>query len=175
MENKNLAMMMPYVLPAVTVVALAILLAQPGFTGMAALPSSDAEAPGTDAGEIDALIRLSVPANQVMPEGSWVNVYIKHAAETADSGDIVRIASMPISEFVEASGRPFTKLDGRLFAINYSGPGYAGQNFSVGLSEFDVDRMLPSGSYVLRTEIAYNGAAITSSERTVEVPQPAPY
>jgi hypothetical protein len=182
---------MPYVLPVITIIALiALVFVVPGVfngsagtgysgpntggsgvTGMAASPAAG-DAGGMDelkvvGGSVSANIRLSAPAHQVMPTGSLVSVQITDAS--AKPGNINRSASLGIKDFIRISGKPFKREDGHLYAIDYSGPGYVGQNHTVPLSEFGIDRLLPTGSYALRTEVSYQGNTITSRERAFEV------
>jgi hypothetical protein len=173
---------MPYVLPVATLIALVFVFVGlgvgfgpgtdgSGITGMVvsggAGNAGNADEVKVIGGSVSADIRISAPADQVMPAGSVVAVYITDAA--AKPGNINRSASLGIEDFIRISGKPFKRADGQLYAINYSGPGYVGQNHTVPLSEFGIDRLLPAGSYTLRTEVSYEGKTITSRERAFEV------
>jgi hypothetical protein len=179
---------MPYVLPAITVIVLAVALAVPGLlgngpdgpaiTGLAAstgpgeavIDNYTGNAGGVEVvgGRVDAQIRLSAPMHQVMPADSVIGVQITGAS--ADVASVERKSSMGIEEFIRLSGKPFKREEGRLYAINYTGPGYVGQNHTVGLSQFNgLDRLLPAGQYMLRTEVMYQGVIITSRERLFDV------
>ena len=162
--------MLPYILPAVTIVALALVFTNPGITGFVATPAGG--------GELSAWIMVVTSPDQVMPIGSIVSIHIFGTPSSAGgpltgqaaAASLERDASMAIEDFIQLSGEQFETTDGQLPAIEYSGPGYTGSyNYTIGLSEFGIDRALPPGNYTLRTEVSYNGNAITSVERSVAV------
>lgn len=177
---------MSFVLPFITIVAIALMFAIPGLfginphnqgiTGMEVLKNfseagndtGNAEGVEVIGGRVDAQIRLSAPDHQVIPVDAVVNVLITGASTNV--AGLERKASMGIEEFIQLSGKPFKRSEGKLYAIDYEGPGFIGQNHTVDLSDFTgLDRLVPPGQYMLKTEVTFEGKVITSRERMFDV------
>ncbi|RLI98490.1 MAG: hypothetical protein DRO99_00590 [Candidatus Aenigmatarchaeota archaeon] len=141
----------PFILPAITLIAAAFFLAGPGITGMVTAP--------TGVGEVTAKIRISTSPDKVIPAGSVIIVTLNDSSK-----------SMPIEEFINLSGEPSERRDGKLPSIKYYGEGYTGtHNYTVDISDLGIRTRLPAGDYVLRTEVVYGSSVITSIQRPVSV------
>jgi len=175
---------MPYILPIVTLVTLFLTFTFTGFdlfgndspgsgSGITGMTATTPGTPGNPdavevtAGRVSAQVRVSAPTNQVIPTGSSVNIYF--LGKTSEVLSIKRKAAMTIEEFLIASRKLFKKEYGELHAIDYDGPGYVGQNHTVDISEFDIDNALPTGEYLLRTEIIHQDRVIANRERSFHV------
>jgi hypothetical protein len=168
---------MPFILPLVTIIALGFLFFAigPGF-GFSN-PEGSLGTGGTDltgmvvaagnGGELTARIRISATTDHAIPEGSSIIVTIY--GFSSENANIKRQSSMPIEEFIMASGHEPSLSEGELPSIGYIGPGYTGSNYTVDLSLFDIDRRLPIGKYVLKSEVLYKDQTVTKMERVVEV------
>ena len=155
-SNKTL----PYILPLISVIALIFVFSRPDITGMLVSPAG---------GEVNAQIRVITSPDQAIPAGSKISVHIM--GTDANSGrDIERSASMTIEEFILLSGNEAERGDGIEPSVQHSGPGYAGSsNYTVPLSVFDIERGLPPGRYVIRTEVSHVGDVISSIEKDIVV------
>lgn len=77
-------------------------------------------------------------------------------------------SSMPVSLFIEKSGKPYEFVEGKVPEIDYAGFGYTGNyTYIVPISEFNLSGMVEPGRHVIRVRISYNRTVISESEREI--------
>jgi hypothetical protein len=136
-----------YILPIVSVILIALFLANPDITGLIVGTGG----PADDIKELSGKVRITVREN-IIPEDSVVTVYIDN-----------QNSSMPVREFIERSGEAYELAYGQIPEIGYEGRGYAGgHSYTLGLSEFGLDLYLAPGEYTLITEVSYGNFVISS-------------
>ncbi len=155
MDNRTVSLALPLLL-ALSAFAL---ISGNGFTGRIA---------GSEMVKMEAQIRLNASGTGVIPPGSVVSVAI--FGVTRNETAVYRESDMEIMEFFERSGGVPEMREGSLEAIGYSGPGYAGgRGYAVDISEFDIDRRLPAGSYMLSVNITYDDYNIAGMVRNMTI------
>lgn len=136
-----------YILPIVSVILIALFLANPDITGLIVGTGG----PDNDIKQLSGKVRITVREN-IIPEDSVVTVYLNGQ----NSG-------MPVKEFIEKSGEAYELAYGQITEIGYEGRGYAGEHsYTLDLSEFDLDLYLEPGEYTLITEVSYENFVISS-------------
>jgi hypothetical protein len=142
-----------YIVPIVSVILIALFLANPGMTGLIVGTGG----PASENSQLSGKIRITVLEN-IIPEDSVVTVYIGN-----------QNSSMPVKEFMEKSGEAHELAYGRIPEIGYEGRGYAGRSYTLDLSEFGLDLYLAPGEYTLITEVSYGNFVISNTSEDILV------
>ncbi len=141
---------MPYVLPMITFIAIAIFaIANPNITGLAV----------QDQVQISSQIQLKMDPEVVMPPSALVKV-------TLDG----KSSSMTIEDFIEKTGQDYSYEQGTFPQINYKGQGYTGDyTYTLDLSEFNLGLVPRKDQYLLEIDIIFNNELLSHSEEIVTV------
>lgn len=119
---------------------------------------------------ITASVLVKTSDQDILPKGSIVLVSIRPNETNPISSIEERKAILGIEEFLRLSGKPFTLEEGENKKIDYNGPGYLGdQTYEVGLEEFNINRILVSGVYVMETRILYGSKLVSSGIKVITV------
>jgi len=141
---------LPYLLPALTIIGLAVALAflKPQITGLAIASKP----------EINAEIRIT--AEEIIPEGSFIRAYIADENNNA----ISEILNSEIKEVISKYRLSLSYENSANTQINYSGWGYKGTasfNLTSDMGDINARR------HKLITEIIYEGKAISSNSQEI--------
>jgi hypothetical protein len=148
MRKKKKKDFLPYLLPLITLVGIAIFaFSNPEITGLAVA--------NTD--EISSRIRLDLSEGVVVPADAIVEVYLDDQR-----------SSLSVEEFIEKTGEDFRYEDGVFVDIGYKGGGYTGNFvYRLGLEDFGLGEVDRKDSHVLRIKVVYGSQLISESERII--------
>jgi len=139
--------MLPYILPAITIIAGMLFFLKPNITGFAVVGEQ----------RPDISIIITFYQNELLPESTEVVVILNHEE-----------LAFPLRKILEKSGRPYNHTSGELEAIGYSGYGFRGNGtYAATLSSLGADLIIPKGAHNLTTRIIFNQTVLTEDSREI--------
>ena len=113
----------------------------------------------TDNRIIDADITLKTTPNEIIPLHSIIRVSIDTVSGT-----------VPLTQFIEKTGKKFEIVEGALGKINYSGNGYSGNyTYTLTLKDFPLNTTIKNGTHTLINEIVFKDSVLYKNEKQVYI------
>lgn len=150
MVNMKINKFLPYLLPLISIIALAtIALTNPGITGLAV--ANDKEI-------VNSQVRIFLDKDSMLPKESIVVVGLDG-----------KESSMSLTEFIERSGGFKELINAEIKEINYKGEGFKGENiYDLDLSEFKLGLVDKKKKHEMIIKVVFNDKVLIENKKIID-------
>ena len=140
---------LPYLLPAITILALVIIsFTNPQITGLAVANNKEI---------VTSEVRVFLDENSMLPIDSIVVVSLDE-----------KEANMPLTEFIEKANGFKEIKTAEIKEISYKGKGYAGENvYDVDLKEFNLGLVDKKKEHELIIKVIFDGKVLLENKKII--------